>query len=130
MSAWQGLCFEIVALNHIEQIKKALELTAIATKSSAWYSHGDGFLPGAQIDLVIERADRIIHLCELKFSVEPYSITAEYEQRLRNRMALFRSQTKTRKALVVTFVTPFGVVQGRHSGIVHSQVVIDDLFVI
>lgn len=130
VSAWQGLCFEIVALNHIEQIKKALGLTAISTTSSAWHSQGDGFLPGAQIDLVIERADRIIHLCELKFSVEPYNITAEYEQKLRNRMALFRSQTKTRKALVVTFVTTFGVVQGRHSGVVHSEVVLDNLFVI
>lgn len=126
--AWQGLCFELVALRHLEQIKRALGLTAVATKSSTWRSAGDSHHRGAQIDLVIERADRIIHLCEIKFSVEPYSITADYEQKLRYRMALFRAESKTHKSLVTTFVTTFGVVQGRHSGIVHSQVTLDDLF--
>ena len=125
---WQGLCFEIVSLRHIEQIKKALGLTALSTHSSTWRSSSNGTLSGTQVDLVIERADRIIHLCELKFSVEPYVISAEYEQKLRNRMALFRAETKTRKSLVTTFITTFGVVQGRHSGIVHSQVTMDDLF--
>lgn len=128
VNAWQGLCFEIVALRHVENIKRALGLTAIATKSSAWHGGGTDDIPHTQVDLVIERADRIIHLCELKFSVEPFTITAEYEQRLRNRMAIFRNATHTRKTLVTTFVTTFGVLQGRHSGIVHSQVTIDDLF--
>ena len=126
--AWQGLCFEIVALRHVENIKRALGLTAIATKSSAWRSDGREGVPGTQIDLVIERADRIIHLCELKFSVEPISITADYEQKLRNRMALFRVETKTRKSLVTTFVTTYGVLPGRHSAVVSSQVTLNDLF--
>ena len=128
--AWQGLCFELIALRHLEQIKRALGLTVVATKSSTWRSQGDNEHKGTQIDLVIERADRIIHLCELKFSVEPYSVTADYEQKLRNRMALFRAATKTRKSLVTTFITTFGVVPGRHSGIVHSQVTLDDLFAV
>ncbi|MBR1803572.1 MAG: ATP-binding protein, partial [Muribaculaceae bacterium] len=127
---WQGLCFEIVAMHHVEQIKRALGLTVVSTKSSTWRSFGNGALPGTQIDLVIERADRIIHLCELKFALEPYVITADYEQKLRNRMALFRAETKTRKTLVTTFVTTYGVTPGRHSGIVHSQVTLDDLFVL
>lgn len=130
VKAWQGLCFEIVALRHVEDIKRALGLSAVATNSSTWRSTGKEGKPGAQIDLVIERADRIIHLCELKFSVEPISITADYEQKLRNRMALFRAETKTRKSLVTTFVTTFGVMPGRHSSIVNSQVILDDLFFI
>ena len=128
VKTWQGLCFEIVALRHVEEIKRALGLTAIFTSSSTWRSNGKEGRPGAQIDLIIERADRIIHLCELKFSVEPISITSDYEQKLRNRMALFRAESKTHKSLVTTFVTTFGVVQDRHSGIVHSQVTLDDLF--
>lgn len=130
VKTWQGLCFEIVALRHVEEIKRALGLTAIFTSSSTWRSNGKEGRPGAQIDLIIERADRIIHLCELKFSVEPISITSDYEQKLRNRMALFRAETKTRKSLVTTFVTTFGVIPGRHSSIVNSQVTLDDLFFI
>ena len=130
VNAWQGLCFEIVALRHVENIKRALGLSAIETKSSTWRSSGKEGLQGTQIDLIIERADRIIHLCELKFSLEPLSITAEYENKLRNRMALFRAETHTRKSLVTTFVTTYGVMQGKHSGIVNSQVTLDDLFYI
>ncbi len=130
VNAWQGLCFEIVALRHVENIKRALGLSAIETKSSTWRSSGKEGLQGTQIDLIIERADRIIHLCELKFSLEPLSITAEYEKKLRNRMALFRAETHTRKSLVTTFVTTYGVMQGKHSGIVNSQVTLDDLFYI
>lgn len=128
VKVWQGLCFEIVALRHVECIKHALGLTAVSTRSSTWRSSGKDGTQGTQIDLVIERADRIIHLCELKFSVEPISITADYEQKLRNRMALFRAETQTRKSLVTTFVTTYGVLPGRHSAIVNSQVTLDDLF--
>lgn len=125
---WQGLCFEVVGLLHIEQIKRALGLTVVASTSSAWRSTTGDDNAGAQVDLVIERADRIIHLCEFKFSIEPYSITADYDKKLRTRMAIFRNATSTRKSLVTTFVTTYGVLPGRHSGIVHSQVTMDDLF--
>lgn len=125
---WQGLCFEIVALRHIENIKHALGLTAVATKSSVWRCEGNNSLPGTQIDLIIERADRITHLCEIKFTEEPISITSNYELKLRNRMALFREATRTTKTLVTTFITTYGVLPGKHSGIVNSQVTLDDLF--
>ena len=84
------------------QIKKALGISGMETCVSAWrYIPSnpvkDG-LPdhGAQIDLLISRADKIIHLCEIKFSEDPYVITKEYEQHLRERMAIFRQVTKTR----------------------------------
>ena len=126
--AWQGLCFEIVAFRHVENIKRALGLTAINTKSSVWRSSGHNNMPGTQVDLVIDRADRITHLCEIKFSQEPISITANYEQTLRNRMALFRAETNTRKTIVTTFITTYGVIPGKHSGVVNSQINLDQLF--
>ena len=78
--------------------------------------------------MVIDRADRVINLCEMKFSEEPYTITKDYEEKLRNRMAIFKAETKVRKSLVTTMVTTYGVLRGIHSGIVQSEVRMDDLF--
>ena len=75
------------------------------------------------------RADRIIHLCEMKFSKEPFRIYSDYELKLRDRMGLFREKNRSTKTLVNTFVTTFGVADGKHSSIVHSEVTMDQLFV-
>ena len=122
VTAWQGFSFELVCLLHLAQIKKALGIGGMATAVSQWRN------ATSQIDLVIDRADRIVNLCEMKFSTEPYEISKDYAERLRERMADFRSATKCRKALSNVFVTTYGVKQGRHSGVVNSEVLIDDLF--
>lgn len=83
---------------------------------------------GAQIDLVIDRSDHCINLCEMKFAVGKFNISGEYEDKLRNRMQIFREKTKTGKSLFTTFVTTFGVADGIHRGIVDNQVLADDLF--
>lgn len=122
--AWQGLTFELVGLMHIEQIKRSLGIGAVATQTSSWRSRQGN----AQIDLVIDRADRCIHLCEMKFSTTPFIITKEYEMRIRERMAIFLEETRTSRTLLSTFVTTFGVSPGIHSGVVQSEVTLDDLF--
>ena len=96
----------------------------------AWFDKGDRNTSsrGSQIDLIIERADRIIHLCEMKFCLGQYRITADYEMKLRNRMELFRERTRNRKSLVNTFVTSFGIANGSHTGVVNSEVTLDGLF--
>ena len=78
--------------------------------------------------MIIERADRIIHLCEMKFSSEKFIVTKKYEEELRDKMTIFRQETKTTKMLNLTFVTSYGVAKGIHAGIVQSQVTMDDLF--
>ena len=83
---------------------------------------------GGQIDLVIKRADRIIHLCEMKFSKSEFRITEAYEQLLRQRLELFQSTTKTKFSLVITFVTTYGVADGLHHSLVHSEVTMEQLF--
>ena len=67
-------------------------------------------------------------LCEMKFSQKAFNISAEYERKLRNCMWLFDLKTKNKKPLVHTFVTPFGLGEGKHHSIVHSEVTMDDLF--
>ena len=124
--AWMGL----ICMKHHKQIKKALGISGIGTSVSTWKCLPDteNEIPGAQIDMLIERSDKVIHLCEMKFSEQEYSITNEYEMRLRKRMGIFKERTKTKEAVVHTFVTTFGVGQGKHSSIVHSEVTMDDLF--
>lgn len=100
----------------------------MATEVSSWRNVADGNNRGGQIDLIIKRADRIIHLCEMKFSKSEYRITETYEQLLRHRMELFQSTTKTKLSLVNTFVTTYGVADGAHHSIVHSEVTMNDLF--
>lgn len=128
--AWQGFSFEMVCQAHLQQIKQALGINGIATNSCSWRHKGSAEQPGAQIDLLIERGDRAINICEMKFSTEPYTITKSYEQQLRNKMALFRQVTHSTKPLLLTMVTTFGVMPGVHSGIVQSEVTMDDLFII
>ena len=114
VKVWQGLTFELVCMTHVEQIKKSLGISGMLTNESAWRSQEEHVVaPGktkkAQIDLVIERSDRIIHLCEAKFSKELYSIDKDYELTLREKMAVFREETKTRKYLLTTMITTYGV---------------------
>ncbi|MCD8291283.1 MAG: ATP-binding protein [Prevotella sp.] len=128
--SWQGLSFELICMQHHQQIKKALGISGIATNISTWKCNPDkeNDLPGAQIDMIIERADRMIHLCEMKFSEKAFNISNEYEKKLRDRMWLFDAKTKNKKTLVNTFVTTFGLGEGKHHSIVHSEVTMDDLF--
>lgn len=120
--SWQGYTFELICLMHLEEIKKALGISGIATKSTTWRNSE------AQIDLIIERADRIINLCEIKFSVEEYSISKDYADRLRKRMALFRVAVKSNKSLVNTFITTYGLVKNKYSSICQNEITMDALF--
>ncbi len=130
VSVWAGLSFELLCLCHHKQIKAALGIAGVGTSVSTWKSKADEKkgIPGFQIDMIIERADRMIHLCEMKFSKDMYAITDAYEKKLRERMSYFRMATNTKKSLIHTFVTTYGVVNGKHKSIVHSEVTMDDLY--
>lgn len=128
--SWMGVSFELICLKHHKQIKQALGLGAISTETSTWHANPNEKegIPGAQIDMIIERADRIVHLCEIKFSVDKYNLSKDYENKLRERMGIFRLLTKNRKSLVNSFITTYGVTNSKGHSIVHSEVTMDDLF--
>ena len=130
VEAWEGFSFEAICLLHLDQIKRKLGISGISTNSSAWRLLGDGAQKGVQIDLIIDRADRVINLCEMKFAEAPYAISKDYAERLRGRMATFRASTGTTKSLVTTLITTYGVLRGIHSGVAQSEVTMDDLFVL
>lgn len=127
---WMGNSFELVCMRHHKQIKSSLGIRGMATSLSTWQVKPDKKTetPGGQIDMIIERADRIIHLCEMKFSTDAYRIKPEYERRLRERSGLFKELTRTNKTVVHTFITTYGVANAKNKSIVHSEVTMDDLF--
>ena len=130
VAAWQGFTFEEVCLQHLPLIKQGLGISGMATEASAWRyvpQKGDKN-KGAQVDLIIKRADKIIHLVEMKFSETPFVISKAYEQQLNDRKSLFMEMTKVSHGVVHTFVTPMGLSKGTHSSIVHSQLTARDLF--
>jgi uncharacterized protein len=124
--AWSGYAFERVCLAHIRQIKNKLGISGVSTEISAWRSQVSD--PGAQIDLVIDRKDQIINLCEIKFSVSEFIIDKSYDMTLRNKKEVFRNETQTRKALHTTLITSFGVKKNEYSGMIQSEITSDDLF--
>jgi hypothetical protein len=85
-------------------------------------------VPGAQIDLLIDRRDDVINICEMKFTKTPHLIDKRESEDLQRRIQVFADETKTRKALHLTMVTPYGLASGSYSGAVQSQVTMDDLF--
>ena len=126
LSAWKGYAFERVCISHSEQIKQALGIAAISTETSSWRSRTAS--PGTQIDLLLDRKDNIINLIEIKYSKSEYTISVQEESNLRKRIAAFETETRTKKAVHLTMVTTYGIVNNNHSGIVHSEVTLDALF--
>ena len=83
---------------------------------------------GAQVDLLIERADRVINVCEIKFTQKQYLISKEYNERLYRKVAVFASATKTRLAPHLTMITTYGLSRSGYLGAVQSEVTLADLF--
>ena len=110
---------------NIRQIKEALGIAGVLTDISSWHSRGNG--KGAQIDLVIERDDRVINLCEIKFAKGPFEIDRTYDLALRGKIEVFRNETKTRKALHLTMITTYGLKPGKYLGLVQSEINMDEL---
>ena len=126
MNTWLGLAYERVCMAHIPQIKRALGIDRIAAEYYSWRSKES--VDGAQIDLLIERADRVINLCEIKYSTGRYALTKDEEMKLRIRMGDFVEETGSKYAIFPTLITTFGVKPNKYSGIVQSEVVLNDLF--
>ena len=126
--AWSGLAFERLCMAHTQQIKAALGIAGVLSNVYSWRKEADETSDGAQIDLLIDRKDQVINLCEMKYSLSEYAIDAEYEQKLRNKKSAFIDATNTRKAVHLTMVTTFGIKSNAHSGIVQNEITLEDLF--
>ena len=124
--AWTGYAFEQVALAHIDKIKRKLQIGGVLTRLYSWRSTKS--TPGVQIDLVIERNDGVINLCEMKYCRDEYEIDAAYERQLQRRCEVFRRETGTKSALHTTMVTTYGLVRNVFAAGVQAEITMDDLF--
>ena len=122
--SWSGFAFESICHKHIQQIKKELGIDRIYTIHSSWYTNN------AQIDLVINRDDRIINVCEIKLYSDVFTINKQYYQELRNKISQFRIQTGSKKNVFLTMITTYGVAENQYSNeIVTNSLTMDSLFV-
>lgn len=129
-NAWCGTAFERVCAAHITEIKAKLGITGVLTEVHSWSGKADETtgVKGAQIDLVIARNDRIINLCEMKYSVSEYVFTKKDDESLRNKIAALKQATKTKKAIHPVLVTTYGLSEGKYSGAIQTVITGEDLF--
>ncbi len=121
--SWVGFSFETICLKHISQIKNALRIDAIFSTNSSWFSEN------AQVDLLIDRDDNIMNLCEMKFYNAPFTIDKRHYLNLKNKIAELQRDTKTRKNIFLTMVTAFGLSENKYSKeLVQNIIDLDDLF--
>ena len=125
-NSWRGNSFEIVCLNHIDQIKTSLGISGIETNEFAWRSTKAE--KGAQIDLIISRKDGVINLCEMKYTNKEYSLDADEYEKIQNRMVQFQKETGAKEAIHITLICGNGYKQSKYSGIVQNLILGDDLF--
>ena len=126
LNTWNGLAYERVCLWHIDQIRNALGLSRVAVEYYSWRSRTS--VPNAQIDLIIERADKIVNICEIKFSDGPYTITKEDDLTMRNRIESFRAESDTNCDPIPVWITTFGLKENLYSADVQYEVKMEDLF--
>jgi len=127
--AWSGYAFEAICHKHVTRIKRALGVEAVETTESSWRHRGAEGESGAEVDLVIDRRDETINLCEMKLCEGTFTIDKRYAAELRDKRAIFRRVTGTKKALLTTLVTTHGVADNAHArGVVDAQVTADALF--
>lgn len=126
LTAWRGFAFENVCSLHTEQIKQALGISGVYTECSSWRSKRSA--QGAQIDLVIDRADHVINLCEMKFTADDFCIDKACDADLRHKLTAFIEETNCRSSVHLTLVTTYSLVRNEYSSRVQSVVTMDDLF--
>ena len=130
-NAWSGLAFERVCFQHIDQIKHALGISGVICNVYSWvYVSKSPEERGTQIDMLIDRDDNIINLCEMKFSQGEYELTEKYDLELRNKIGTFQTKTKTRKGLSIVMITSYGLKRNTWANGINTQITMDDLFVI
>ncbi|MFT4022713.1 MAG: ATP-binding protein [Flavihumibacter sp.] len=127
-TTWRGFAFEAICQKHVQYIIKALNIKTY-TEASPWSYHPKKGETGTQVDLLLDRNDQVIHLCEIKFAGSKFAIDKKYAAALEQKEKVFREQTKTRKTIFLTMVTTYGVKKNDYARrLVQNEATMDDLF--
>ena len=125
-AVWKGLAFETVCFNHLDKIKEKLGISGVSSIGSLWYKSKD--VKGTQIDLIIERKDNIINLCEMKFYSSEFILNKDYHLDLMQREEIIKSLILKKQSIYNVLITTFGLKKGEYSSDFASVVTLDDLF--
>jgi uncharacterized protein len=126
---WCGYAFENICMIHTNQIHKALGISGVHTQTCSWRFSGNDEMSGAQVDLLIDRKDGVIHLFEAKFTNKDFILTKDYNAKLRQKRAAFQYATKTKKMVVTSLLTTYPAVKNAYYlEEIFSEVDMDSLF--
>jgi AAA+ ATPase superfamily predicted ATPase len=126
-NAWAGFTFETICIKHIEQIKEGLKIAGIYATTGNWLEKNSE--NGAQIDLLIDRDDNVINLCEIKFYDGLFTLNKKYAFDLMNKTAVFKDSTKTKKSIFLTFISVYGIKENEYSRqLIQNNLTLEDLF--
>ncbi|MEM1122769.1 MAG: ATP-binding protein, partial [Bacteroidota bacterium] len=127
--SWSGYAFESLCLKHNLQIKEALRIGGIYSETSSFFFSGNDDFPGVQIDMLIDRNDGVINLCEIKFYKDQFLLSKDYAEKLRQKRSIFKAVSRTNKQVFITLISTFGLIKNKHSSsVVDSEVDLDALF--
>lgn len=127
ISSWRGFAFENVCFNHIEQIKFALGIPAVISETSAWSKKEDD-TDGVQIDLLINRNDNVINMCEIKYYSGPFKVDKEYYAKILGRQTILSEKVSPKTSIHSTLITTFGLADNEYSSAFVNTVTLEDLF--
>lgn len=126
---WCGYAFENVCFKHIDQIKKSLGIWGIYTEQSSWVASGNKLTEGAQIDLLIDRSDQSINVCEIKFSEHPFKIDKKYAETLQKKLMAFRESNGGKSNVMLTFISTYGLANTNYNHqLIDSEVTMESFF--
>ncbi len=125
---WKGYAFENVCWNHISQIKAALKIGGVATEESLWSKRGDDSSDGTQIDLIIDRKDHVVNMCEIKFYSDEFTVDKDYHLILERRKKLLREIIPAKSVVHSTLITTYGLKHNEYGGDFINVIKLDDLF--
>ena len=129
-SAWKGLAFERVCLQHITQIKAALGISGVQTNICSWFARGTDGRRGTQIDLVMQRADRVTDICEMKHSSGTFTIDKDDAKELQNKLDVFREKSNDKRTLHLVMITTNGLTHNSYYNMVQNEITLDALFAV
>ena len=127
ISSWRGFAFENVCFYHIEQIKYALGIPAVITETRAWSKKEDD-TDGVQIDLLINRNDNVLNMCEIKYYSGPFKVDKEYYAKILGRQTNLAEKVSPKISIHSTLITTFGLKDNEYSGAFVNTVTLNDLF--
>lgn len=127
--SWCGLSFERVCLLHTRQLKVALGISGIMTDIFSWHIKANDYHPGVQIDLLLDRADGVVDICEMKYAPGGFKVTQAFINGLKTKIDVMRQYLPEKKYLEPVLITSNGVLNGRHSIEIPIKVSADSLFI-